>query len=92
MKHGHNRQKYVRVQRLINLRIARAYRTTSSEALFVLTGITSIILKLAEVVRQYSFREKQQNQDINNDQDVEYKLWPHPARAITTTEVETQVR
>jgi hypothetical protein len=70
MRHGHNRQEYVRVQRLINLRIARAYRTTSSEALCVLTAITPIILKIA-VVKEYSFREKQQNQEINNDQDVE---------------------
>ena len=61
MKHGHNRQKYVRAQRLINLRMARAYRTTSSEALCILTGITPIITKLSEVVKQYSFREKQQN-------------------------------
>jgi ribonuclease HI len=89
MKHGHNRQKYVRVQRLINLRIARAYRTTSSEALCILTGMTPIILKLAEVVKQYSFRKKQLNQDINNDQDVEYRLWPHPARATTITEIES---
>jgi hypothetical protein len=69
--------------------IATAHRTTSSEALRILTGMTPIILKLAEVVKQYSFREKQQNQDINNDQDVEYRLWPHPARATTITEIET---
>ena len=51
MKHAHNRQKYVRVQRLINLRMARAYRTTSSEALCILTGMTPIILKLEAVVK-----------------------------------------
>jgi len=33
MKYEHNRQKYIRVQRLINIRMAKAYRTTSSEAL-----------------------------------------------------------
>jgi len=33
MKYEHNRQRYVRVQRLINLKMARAYRTTSAEAL-----------------------------------------------------------
>ena len=51
MKHAHNRQKYVRVQRLINLRMATAYRTTSSEALCILTGMTPIILKLEAVVK-----------------------------------------
>jgi len=89
MKHGHNRQKYVRVQRLINLRMARAYRTTSSEALCILTGMTPIITKLSEAVKQYSYREKQHNQDINIDYDVEYRLWPHRARTPTITETES---
>ena len=61
MKHGDNRQKYVRVQRLINLKMTRAYRTTSSDALCRLSGIAPIIPKLAEIVKQYSFRGKQQN-------------------------------
>jgi len=69
--------------------MARAYRTTSSEALCILTGMTPIIPKLAEIVKQYSFRGKQQNQDINIDQDIEYRLWPHPARAVTIKEIET---
>ena len=89
MKHGHNRQKYARVQRLINLRMARTYRTTSSEALCILTGMTPIITKLSEAVKQYSYREKQQNQDMNIDYDVEYRLWPHPARTPTITETES---
>jgi len=33
MKYEHNRQKYIRDQRLMNLRMAKAYRTTSSESL-----------------------------------------------------------
>jgi hypothetical protein len=88
MKYGHSRQRYVRVQRLLYLRIARAYRTTSSEALCILTGITPIILKLEEVFKQYSFREKRLSQDTTNDHEVEYKLWPHPARTATITEIE----
>jgi len=67
MKYEHNRQKYVRVQRLINLKMARAYRTTSNEALSILRGTTPIILKLEEVVKQYTFRDKQQQQAINLD-------------------------
>jgi hypothetical protein len=51
--------------------------------------MTPIIAKIAEVVKQHSFREKQQNQDINIDHDVEYRLWPHPARAATITEIES---
>jgi len=44
MKYEHNIQKYIRVQRLINIRMAKAYRTTSSEALCILKGMTPIII------------------------------------------------
>ena len=40
MQYEHNRQKYILVQRLINIRMAKAYRTNSSEALCILTGRT----------------------------------------------------
>jgi len=40
MKYEHNGQKYVRVQRLINLKMSRAYRSTSNEALCIQTGTT----------------------------------------------------
>jgi len=46
MKYEYNRQKFVRVQRLINFKMARAYRTTSSEALCILTGMTPITLTI----------------------------------------------
>jgi len=86
MKYEHNRQKYVRVQRLINLKMARAYLTTSNEALCILTGTTPIILKLEGVVKQYTFRDKQQQQPINLDYEVEYRLSPHPAKAVSIIE------
>jgi len=89
MKYEHNRQKYVRVQRLINLKMAKAYRTTSNEALCILTGTTPIILKLEKVVKQFTFRDKQQQQAINLDYEVEYKLWPHPAKTISIIETGT---
>jgi len=69
--------------------MARAYRTTSSEALCILTGMTPIILKLEEVVKQYTFRDKQQQQGGNLDHDVEYKKWMHPAKVIPIKEAET---
>jgi hypothetical protein len=45
MKFEYNKCKYIRIQRLINTQTAKAYRTTSSEALCILTGITPIIIK-----------------------------------------------
>ena len=43
---GYNRLKYIRVQRLMNIKIAKAFRTTSSEALCILVGTTLSLLEL----------------------------------------------
>ena len=49
----HNAIKLKRVQRLINIKIARAYCTTSQEALCVLTGMTPIFIELGSQVKIY---------------------------------------
>jgi hypothetical protein len=54
MKYEYSRQKYIRVQRLMNLIIAKAFRTTSSEAPCSLAGLTAIIIKNEETVRLYN--------------------------------------
>jgi hypothetical protein len=84
MNYEHNGQKYLRVQRLINIRTAKAYRM-SSEAFCMLMGTTSIIIKLEEVVKRYKIK-KSGNRTIEMD-DVEFKYWPHPADAVTIDEV-----
>jgi hypothetical protein len=45
--------KLIRVQRLINIKIAKAYRTVSNEALCVLTGLTPIAIKIKEAIQFY---------------------------------------
>jgi ribosomal protein L5 len=57
MKYEHNRLKHIRVQHLINIRMAKAYCTTSSEALCILTGMNPIIIRTKEAVKQYSIRK-----------------------------------
>jgi ribosomal protein L5 len=57
MQYEHNRQKYILVQRLMNIKMAKAFRTTSSEALCILTGLTPIIIKTEEAVKQYNVRK-----------------------------------
>jgi len=52
IKYEHNRQKYIRAQRLINLRMAKAYRTISSKALSTLTGTTPKIIRTEVAVKQ----------------------------------------
>jgi hypothetical protein len=52
MKYSYIRPKYIRVQRLINIRMVKAFRKTSSEALYSVTGMTPIIIKTEEAVKQ----------------------------------------
>jgi len=45
-----NKILYSRVQWLMNIKIAKAYRTTSNEALCILTGTTPIEIKAQEML------------------------------------------
>ena len=88
LKRTHNCSKLIRVQRLVNIKIAKAFRTTSTEALCVLTGLTPIIIKLQEIAKEYHMI-KDPNTAI--DRPLEFKRWPHPADVpliddITNTE------
>jgi ribonuclease HI len=87
MNYEHNRQNYIRVQRLINISMTKAYRTTSSEALCMLTGTTPIIIKLEEAVQRYKAKERTGICKIELDHEVEFKNWPHPADIVTIEEV-----
>ena len=89
MKHQHNRQKLKRVQRLINLRMARAFRTTSGDALCILTGMKPIIIKIEETVKQHEFKGRQPQWEDHLDHEVEHRHWPHPATAVTIKEIDT---
>jgi len=48
MEKGSYKSKLERVQRLINIKIAKAYRTVTNEALCILTGLTPIAIKIEE--------------------------------------------
>ena len=72
-----NKILYSRVQRLMNIKIAKAYRTTSNEALCILTGTTPISLKAEEAANLYRITRDKQNHQL--DHEVEPKDWTHPA-------------
>ena len=59
LKYEFNRLKYVRVQTLMNIWIAKAYRMTSSEALCIVTGITPFTIKSEEAAKHYLLERKQ---------------------------------
>ena len=74
--------KLIRVQRLMNIRIAKAYRTVSSDALCVLTGLTPIPIKIDEFVKLYECRNGRSINGMEVDSDLKLKHWPHPADSI----------
>jgi len=71
--------KLIRVQRLINIRITKAYRTVSNEKLFVITGLITINIKLEETAKYYECVKGQGNLF---DREMEVKHWTHPANTI----------
>jgi len=87
MKYEYNRLKYIRMQRLMNIRMAKAFRTTSSEALCILVRMTPIIIKTEEAVKQYNIRKGKGSQTQLSEREVELKNWPHPADAVKIIEV-----
>jgi hypothetical protein len=66
MANKYNKILYTRVQRLMNIKIAKAYRTTSGEALSILTGITPIEIKVAETERLYHITRDRQNGQLEH--------------------------
>ena len=64
MEKKYNKIIYTRVQRLMNIKKAKAYRTTSGEALCVLTGTTPIDIKAAETSKLYCITRDRQNRQL----------------------------
>jgi hypothetical protein len=54
--------KLIRVQRLINIKIAKAYRTVSNGALCILTGMTPIVIKTEEAAQIYQLKRATQKE------------------------------
>jgi hypothetical protein len=81
-----NKTIYNRVQRLMNIKIAKPSRTTSNEALCTLTGLTPIVIKAEEAVKIYNIMRKSHAHEI--DHEVQPKDWLHPADSVRITEQE----
>ena len=79
-----NKTVYNRVQRLINIKITKAFWTTSSEALCTLTGLIPIVIRVEEAAKLYNIMRKRQAHAI--DHEVQPKDWLHPADSVRITE------
>ena len=75
------KNKITRVQRLINIKIVKAYCTVSNEALCVITGMTPIHIKIEEAAQLYHNTRGTINAEEQFDNDKEPKFWQHPAEA-----------
>jgi hypothetical protein len=79
-----NKTIYNRVQRLINIKIAKAFHTTSNEALCILTGLTPIVIKAEEAAKPHNIMRNRQAHEIYHE--VQPKDWLHPADSVRVTE------
>jgi len=82
MEKEYNKAKYTIVQRLISLRIAKAYRTISHEALCIITGIPPINIKAEEAVALYNTTKGRIIQRYQMDQEENPKYWLCPADTV----------
>jgi hypothetical protein len=83
LQYTHNRLKYIRVQRFINIRIAKAYRTALNEALCILTELIPIDIKIAGAFQFYHLTKRKKKEEALVDCVMEVKYWQHPAETIT---------
>ena len=68
---------------MINIRLARAYRTVSNEALCLITGLTPIDIKIEETAQLYQLTRGSRKEEAKIDQDMGKQHWLHPAVKIT---------
>jgi hypothetical protein len=82
------KQRYLRkmqsAQRLINIKIATAYRTISFEASCVMAGVPPIGLVIATKVQLYKRKHGLENSEHACDLPLLVNEWPHPARRLIT--------
>jgi len=71
----------------MNIKIAKTFRTTSSEALCILAGTTPIIIRTEEAAKQYFLKRGKGALTQSIDLEVELKNWPHPADVAAFIEV-----
>jgi len=58
MKKENNKARLPRVQRIINIKMAKTYRTVSIEAFCAVTGMIPIDIKIEKAVQQYQLTKR----------------------------------
>jgi hypothetical protein len=86
MEKESNKTFYNRIQRLINIKIAKVF-LTSNEALCTLTGLTPLLIKAEETAKLYNIKRKFQAHEFNHE--VQPKHWFHPADSDSQNKTRT---
>jgi len=68
--------KLIRIQRLLNLKIAKAYHTVSNEVLCIINGNTPINIKIEEIGKLHEITKRGGTQ---YDKEMEKENWNHKA-------------
>ena len=68
---------------MINIKIAKAYRTVSNEELCIITGLMPIHIKIQEAANLYDLFK---TEGTNYDRAMESRHWIHPSKHITIVE------
>ena len=71
---------------MINIKIAKAYRTISFEASCVLAGVPPIGIVIDEKSRLHKIKHNAERQEHECDIPLPVKEWPHPARRLNIME------
>jgi len=84
MEKNCNRTLYSRIQRVMNIKITKAYSTTSNDAVYILTGNAPVELKTEEAANLYRITNDRQKHLL--DHETEHQDWNHPADTVRITE------
>jgi ribonuclease HI len=78
-------------QRLINIKIAKAYRTISYKASCVMAGVPLIGIVIAGKAQLYKRKHGIESGDHACDMPLPVNEWPHPAQRVSITDTNEQM-
>ena len=75
-----------KAQRMINIKMAKAYRTISFEASCMMAGVPPIGIVIEEKARLYKIKHNIDRKEYDCDTPLPVKQWAHPARRVNIIE------
>jgi hypothetical protein len=72
---------------MINIKVAKAYRTISFEASCIMAGVPPIGIVIGEKARLYKIKHNMERSEYEYDAPLPAKDWPHPAWRMVIKEI-----